>query len=452
MPNGKRNGNRRKFNQRQNVRGQGDYKIPKFVKKALKQSAKIAKQSFKNTFHPGDFAESGGASLGGRIGRKFGHEKIGRTIGRNLARAAIEGMGDYRIQTNSLFSHDSSGTVVPVFSADGKRGIRICEREFIGDVLSGLTAFGVNSTAFTNQTYRINPSDPTTFPWLHQIAKLFDQWQPNGLIFEFVSTSSTFNGTNQALGVVMMATDYDVSDPPFGNKIQLENSAYSCSTSPSQNLMHGIECDPKERALKVMYTGDARTGTPLSMHDLANFQIATQGVSEDRVTLGELWVTYDITFFKKSINEEYIPEPHYHLASVSATTGVIISSFFLAAEEFAETTDNTMHMVVTYGVSPRFTFPVNAKLGRYRVTFGFEYAGDDFTKPPTPLITTGSVTTIRSYNEEMQVASTIAAATATAIVNLTAEGQYFIVNVPNSNAALKNIYLTVEKVADTTVF
>jgi hypothetical protein len=37
------------------------------------------------------------------------------------------------------------------------------------------------------------------------------------------------------------------------------------------------------------------------MYDLGNFQLATQGVSAAGVTLGELWVSYDITFYKKQL-------------------------------------------------------------------------------------------------------------------------------------------------------
>jgi len=208
------------------------------------------------------------------------------------------GHGDYRIAHNTLVdgSITSSSPIVPKFSSAGKRGIRIVEREFLGDVFSSSVLTG-GSTDFGNVSYPINPTDPNTFPWLSMIATQFDQWEPDGIIFEFISTSSEFNGTSQALGVVVMATDYDVNDPLYATKQTMENSDYACSTKASECLIHGIECAPSERPTRILYTSAGAFVT-----SLGNFQIATAGCSTANVRLGELWVSYDITFYKKQID------------------------------------------------------------------------------------------------------------------------------------------------------
>jgi hypothetical protein len=171
------------------------------------------------------------------------------------------------------------------------------EREYIGDIYSGPLVGG--STAFDNRPFKINPTNALCFPWLSIIASQYDQWEPNGIVFEFVSTSSEYNGASQALGTVIMSTDYDILDAPYTTKQLAENADYACSTKPSQSLLHGIECDPRERPLPIMYT-HSESG-PSRFQDLGNFQLATVGCSVSDVSLGELWVSYDITFYKKQI-------------------------------------------------------------------------------------------------------------------------------------------------------
>jgi len=210
----------------------------------------------------------------------------------------IFGHGDYTIHSNSLIK---GGHVAPVFT-NSSHGVRIVDREFVGTVQSGVLSGG--STVFTNTAYRINPANAQLFPWLSQIATLFDQWEPHGIVLEFVSTSSEYNGTSQALGVVIAATDYDVNDPDYASRGEMENSAYAISAKASSNILHGIECSRDERPTKLLYTESNNTNQRSNLSDLGKFQLATQGMSASGVTLGELYVTYDIEFYKKQIRPQ----------------------------------------------------------------------------------------------------------------------------------------------------
>lgn len=281
------------------LRGRGDYTTeileePNYARRLEKKIDHLERSLVLKT--P---SASKGAGLAGRaLGSLVGQGDLGAMAGEGLAK--LFGFGDYRVAVkgNSLMAGLAESTV-PKFSGDGKRGVRLTEREFLGNIVAGTVTSG--SSAFSSQSFSIVPTDVNTFPWLSRIAKLFDQWEPHGIVFEFQTTSSTFNGTSQALGAVIMATDYDASDPPFTSKQVMENSDYACSAVPSSNLVHGIECDPKERPLDVMYT-QARPGLA-NFSTLGNFQIATQGCSVSGVTLGELWISYDITFYKKVLSD-----------------------------------------------------------------------------------------------------------------------------------------------------
>lgn len=280
---------------RATYRGRGDYSASVLAIKdpALRLEKKIdhlEKSLVKDLLSKNAAASSIGRTLGNFVNQG----DLGALAGSSLAK--YFGHGDYTVKSNSLMTGPAAHG--GKFHQDGKRGTRIMEREYIGDIKSGDLLGG--STGFDVKDFNLNPTDRATFPWLSRIAPFYDQWSPNGMVFEFVSTSSEYNGTSQALGAVIMATDYDSYDPAFNTKQEMENADYACSTKPANSLVHGIECDPKERPTNILYTS-TDNGAPLTSTSLGTFQVATQGCSTADVTLGELWISYDITFFKKQI-------------------------------------------------------------------------------------------------------------------------------------------------------
>lgn len=292
------------------------------------------------------------SNVGGAIGGAFGKPALGRALADKAS--SIFGFGDYTINTNSLMkAYDGSG-ILPKFHASSN-GVRIREREFLGDIVASAAA-----GAFKNTSYPITPTDSSTFPWLSNIARLYDQWEPNGIVFEFVSTSSDFNGSAQALGSLIMATDYDCMDSPYPNKVIMDNADYSNSGKPSISQVHGIECDPAQRPYKLMYTKGI-TGSVANRNTLGNFQVASAGVSAANVVLGELWVSYDITFYKKQIISDWLPT--YNITGAYTAGGsysslvpnVNLSGF---THSVPATALNQLHV----------TFPQSIVTGRYLIT------------------------------------------------------------------------------------
>lgn len=201
------------------------------------------------------------------------------------------GHGNYSVSNNTILSPNSQ---IPQFSNLGQ-SVRCAHREFIQDINS--------STAFALQSFSINPGLSGTFPWLSAIANQFEQYKIHGLMFEFRTTSSdALNSTNTALGTMILATEYNVLLPSFTNKQQMENTIFSTSGKPSTTLLHPIECDPSQTPNQPAYI---RSGATLigdnRLYDLGNFQIASVG-SQASSVVGELWITYDITFYKPILN------------------------------------------------------------------------------------------------------------------------------------------------------
>lgn len=242
----------------------------------------------------GHFGGPLGGALGGKLGSLFG---------------SISGLGSYDVKHNTLLTDNGP----PVFSSNGKT--RIVHREFISNVVS--------SNTFRGAVYPINPGLPLTFPWLSGIAANFEQYQLEGIVFEYKSTSAdALNSTNTALGTVVLSTNYDVMDPPFTSKREMEAYEYTVSTAPSASVIHPIECGRGRNTLDLLYidpSGIVVEGTDRRFHDHGNLTVACEGMQQSDVVIGELWVSYHIDLVKPKLPAN--PNSgEYHLVSTPGVT------------------------------------------------------------------------------------------------------------------------------------
>lgn len=283
------------------VSGKGAYNVnlPDFAPGApirkLAGGAYDPKYSYSN---PGPWGKAG--RLAGGLAGKAIAGPVGGFVGEKLGGLAhyigrIFGSGDY-ISSPSVNRNTILSPQIPSFKS-GSSTVRIQHREFLGDVISSSTAntFNVNS-------YSLNPGLSRSFPWLSSVCgSTFQQYRINGMVFEYRSTSSdALNSTNTALGTVIMCTDYDSADQPFTSKQQMENTEFGVSCKPSSNMIHAIECAPRLTTATELYIRayNNPTGTDIRLYDWGKFYIATNGFQGTNVTCGELWVSYDVTFFK----------------------------------------------------------------------------------------------------------------------------------------------------------
>jgi hypothetical protein len=227
-------------------------------------------------------------SVGAAAGTYFGQARLGADVGAGISR--IFGQGDYVVRENSLM-----GAGPPAF-ASLNTGIRIAHREYIRDVIS--------STSFSNTTNIITPTNPTLFPWLSNIATNFEEFRIKGLIFYFNTTSGdAISSTNNALGVVGMTTVYDPTDSDLQSKREAEDYAGCVSSVPSRSFIHAVECKPSANVLGRYYIQTSSVTNPedLKFYALGKLNLFTQGMQQANVTLGELWVSYDIEFYDPKI-------------------------------------------------------------------------------------------------------------------------------------------------------
>lgn len=237
--------------------------------------------------------DSFGKRWGGYLGSMAG-ETLGGAA-QNLFKA-VTGLGAYSVRRNVFME----GRLPEVMNIPKGGGTVIRFQEYLGDVITAPVAGN-----FQLQSFTINAANPISFPFLSQIAANFEQYDFEGILYSFCSTSSdALNSVNTALGSVMMATQYDINDALFASKLEMLNYEYSSIVKPSENCIHMIECDPRQTSINELYTlyGQAVPANSDSrLYNLGRFNVATQGFQGTSVNVGQLHVTYQVRLLKPKL-------------------------------------------------------------------------------------------------------------------------------------------------------
>lgn len=154
-----------------------------------------------------------GSKLGGALGN-FAQKGLGKLFGLGEYQESLAGelgvqpneiaMGESP-GVNSLVSPVSSNTVPQMHIKEGC--VRIARREFIATI-------DIRDAGLT-RSYAINPGR-RFFPWMHSVARNFQQFQFLGFAAEYVPTSGyAVASTNAALGQVAMCFNYNTIKENF---------------------------------------------------------------------------------------------------------------------------------------------------------------------------------------------------------------------------------------------
>jgi len=254
----------------------------------------------KGFIHPGDFSK-----IGGRVGSGLGN-----------VLSKVTGMGDYTIRKNSIVERMPVGQNGELdkrfsFADSGTSTIRVKKREYLGQVLAG-----ANPDDFQQIQYRLQATDPATFPWMATIGELFTEWRLIGGIFSFETTSSNYS-SSVGLGTIAMATQYNSNMLPYADMDSVLQSAFHTRGNPSENLIHGIECDPKLQASERLFTRRPGASGPPNLYDHGVVTVATQGLDSGiaaGTSMGRIYFTYDIEL---SLPELPVAAPYKHSIGIT---------------------------------------------------------------------------------------------------------------------------------------
>jgi hypothetical protein len=238
-----------------------------------------------------------------------------------------------------------------------------------------------------------------TFPFLSQLAQNFTLYEFQGLLFEYVPTSGEYGASaSNALGKVIMATQYDPDAPSFNSTIAMSNYDYAISVKPSECAVHGVENHPNQRPLGMQYVRSGTSTKDLAFTDIGNFQIATEGIAfagAGTAILGELWVTYKVKLSRANLYGALLSKNvgmdlFYISANSTSTTGN--TATWLTANHPTLLTNGTyvpqgtgagaynkatnsigVSVTSTANTNITLTWPKGQRLGCFLVIFGYDH-------------------------------------------------------------------------------
>lgn len=179
---------------------------------------------------------------------------------------------------------------------DETQSIVLSHTEYLSDI------YGPATTAFNNQTYSVNPG-LATFPFLSQIAANYEEYELVQCVFSYRSTIDASTAANGQTGTIIMCTNYNPDNPPFTSKDQMLVYHGSQSGRLTDDLRHGVECDPQKNsgsAVKRIRLKPLISGEDLNDYDVGNFQLAINNCPSTfaNQAVGELWVYYTVKLLK----------------------------------------------------------------------------------------------------------------------------------------------------------
>jgi len=198
------------------------------------------------------------------------------------------GVRDLPVQGAAVAYSVVSGSSKPMMTSSvNRRGdlrIRVRHREYVQDITgAGATTYGVQQLA-------INPGLTTLFPWLSQLANLFESYLFNKLSFQYRTETAT-----SSTGKVILTADWDAADPAPGSKqAQLqERSKADGAVWQSFDLICDKQDLEKFGIQRYVRQGTLAANLDVKTYDVGILNVGTYGASSSAAS-GELYVEYDV--------------------------------------------------------------------------------------------------------------------------------------------------------------
>lgn len=234
--------------------------------------------------------------------KRFASQQANNLLGSGL----YTGQGEY--ESNELVGNDGPSDLIPQFqsASDETGALTVTHREYVGEIFGNDTNGGSGTLPFVNRVHAINPGLETTFPWLSQIAQNFEEYEFSQLMFTYRSVVADVSSANGQVGTVIMATQYNPSNPPFPDKAQMLEYTASMSGKTTSDMIHGVEMDNAKlsgTSEKYVRAGGLETNEDLKQYDHGIFQIATANTPVAFIdnSIGELWVSYTVHLRKPKV-------------------------------------------------------------------------------------------------------------------------------------------------------
>jgi hypothetical protein len=259
-------------------------------------------------------------------------------------------------------------------------GVRVRFRELI------TPSVGTTSNQFSvTNTFYLNPGLRDSFPWLSTLAQNFDQYMVHSLQIDYVNSAAA-----TLSGFIYMVYDYDVDDgvPTTAQEMMNQLGAVSCPLWQPVSM----KCVPKA----AMSLGPRRfirtvmTDRELVTTDVAKLHMGfAAGSGATGVTLGQVWVSYDISLLVPQIRPtDSLPSRKHTLIKHTSPSATSLSNNVLTklpSNASLNAVVNAARALIPTGVAvsePQFVIPY----GNYSGDFSFE-ASAAYLGTPGPAAT-----------------------------------------------------------------
>jgi len=280
---------------------------------------------------------------------------------------------------------------VPTMHATLDRGVRISHHEYLSDVAS--------STAFAVSSFPINPGLALTFPWLSTVASAFQEYEINGLVFYFKSTSANaLNSTNTALGQIIGACQYNPYLAAPGSKIEMLGLSSASDGKPSESNIYPVETKADMSLFRSKLVRYAVVADDLAKYDHGNFFLGAAG-SQANATVGELHVVYDITLKKPKLWTGNVGSNWYYHA-ISTTSIAAATPLGTARVE----RNNNLGVVST---STTLTIPANVAMAGTMYHVRLSWSGTNAMAITYPAISFTNCSLVTHFNVSGSTVHTI---------------------------------------------
>lgn len=262
------------------------------VARLIKPAPRQAKTQGSKVGNVGRFFRRVGA-LGGAIASGYtgmpGLTRTGRKWGGNVSK--FLGYGSYDQVTGT--EEPGRPMMSNFIKNESQEGVfRYSSKEFLGEVRG--------STVFTKQkSFRMNPGDPATFPWLHTVARKFERYRFVSLMFHFQSSASQSNSSVEIGDILGCHIDNPALLSPSSRQA-VEIKSFSRSGTISRNLNMPIECDGRYINKEWDYVRPDEvsnyTNADLTDYDHGRYEVFTVGVPNGDTVIGSLILSFEIEF------------------------------------------------------------------------------------------------------------------------------------------------------------
>jgi len=240
-----------------------------------------------------------------------------------------------------------------------------------------LVAMVQGSASFQCTSWQVQPGLVANFPWLAQIANLYQKYKIRSMVFYFKPTVSQYNALGQQ-GRVVLSFDTDALSPLLQSTQQAEAMTPHVDGLPYEKMFLEL---PSERATpsdgKFVRSGPAPAGADIKTYDAGTVYFTTEGLGGSG-QIGELRVKYIVELLNPVLPNTVPPQINYRISAFYASAPVNLTNSIPS-----QISINTLGTVgnglgIAYTSGGTFTMPS----GLFNLTFKVKFT------PSTNAVTT----------------------------------------------------------------